>query len=148
VLGMIDVIGILEAIEANVVYLVALSFFAWYPLVSSGVLVLVSMLYYLRRERRAGDIQQKLDPSFTPMVSVVIDAYNESEHIQATIDGVVAIDYPNFEVVIIDDGSVDNTSALVLAYVRDQSAAGTQAREREQAMALNDGLRCTSSNLP
>jgi poly-beta-1,6-N-acetyl-D-glucosamine synthase len=145
---MIDVIGILEAIEANVVYLAALSFFAWYPLVSSGVLVLVSMLYYLRRERRAEDIKPKLDPAYTPMVSVLIAAYNESEHIQATIDGILAIDYPNFEVVIIDDGSADDTSALVLPYVRDRKVRLVRKLVNEgKAMALNDGLRCTNGEI-
>ncbi|HEU4365896.1 MAG TPA: glycosyltransferase, partial [Candidatus Krumholzibacteria bacterium] len=106
---MIDVIGILEAIERNIVYLAALSFFAWYPLVSSGVLVLVSMLYYLRRERTAEQIKPAVDPAFTPPASVVIAAFNESEHIEATLDGILAIDYPDFEVIVIDDGSSDGT---------------------------------------
>lgn len=144
---MIDVVGILEAIEASPLYLVALSFFAWYPLVSSGVLVLVSMLYYLRRER-SGEIQPEVDPSFTPMVSVVIAAYNESEHIRATIDGILAIDYPNFEVLIIDDGSTDFTTRRVLPYVRDHRVRIVRKMMNEgKAMALNDGLRCANGEI-
>ncbi len=139
---MIDIIGILEAIERNIIYLSALSFFAWYPLVSSGVLVLVSLMYYVRRERR-GEIKPEIDPSFTPPVSVVIAAYNESDHIQATIEGILAIEYPDFEVVVIDDGSTDDTSARVLPYVRDGRVRLVRKLGNEgKAMALNDGLRC------
>lgn len=144
---MIDVIGILEAIERNVVYLAALSFFAWYPLVTSGVLVIVSMLYYTRRER-AGRALPALDPEFTPPASVVIAAYNEAEHIGATLDGILAIDYPDFEVIVIDDGSSDGTTARVLPYVRDGRVRLVRKLGNEgKAMALNDGLRCARGEI-
>jgi biofilm PGA synthesis N-glycosyltransferase PgaC len=145
---MIDVIGILEAIERNFFYLAALSFFAWYPLVSSGTLVLVSLLYYLRRERRADQIMPFLDPEYTPSASVVIAAFNESEHIQATIDGILQIDYPDYEVIVIDDGSSDDTTARVLPYVRDGRVRLVRKLGNEgKAMALNDGLRCARGEI-
>jgi biofilm PGA synthesis N-glycosyltransferase PgaC len=145
---LIDLIGILEAIEANPLYLIILSFFAWYPLVSSGVLVLVSLVYYLRRERRTAQIKPALDPAFTPRVSVVIAAYNESEHIAATIEGALAIDYPNFEIVVIDDGSTDATAGRVLPYVREGKVRFVRKVVNEgKAMALNDGLRCANGEI-
>ncbi|MDH4037531.1 MAG: glycosyltransferase [Candidatus Krumholzibacteria bacterium] len=145
---MIDIIGILEAIERNFVYLAALSFFAWYPLVSSGVLVLVSMLYYTRRERSSKKIRPFLDAEYTPSASVVIAAFNESEHIQATLDGILAIDYPDFEVIVIDDGSSDGTTARILPYVRDGRVRLVRKLGNEgKAMALNDGLRCASGEI-
>ncbi len=145
---MIDIIGILEAIERNIVYLAALSFFAWYPLVSSGVLVLVSMLYYTRRERSSKRIMPFLDAEYTPSASVVIAAFNEAEHIQATLDGILAIDYPDFEVIVIDDGSSDGTTARILPYVRDGRVRLVRKLGNEgKAMALNDGLRCASGEI-
>ena len=145
---MIDIIGILEAIERNVIYLGALSFFAWYPLVSSGVLVLVSMLYYLRRERTPEKIKPALDPDFTPPASVVIAAFNEGQHIEASLDGILAIDYPDFEVIVIDDGSSDDTTARVLPYVRDGRVRLVRKLGNEgKAMALNDGLRCAGGEI-
>jgi biofilm PGA synthesis N-glycosyltransferase PgaC len=99
---MFDIIGILEAIEANVVYLAALSFFAWYPLVSSGVLVLVSLLFDVRRERH-GDIKPEVDESFTPWYGRDA-AYNEANASRRRSKA-SSIDYPNYEIVIIDDGS-------------------------------------------
>ena len=144
---MIDIVGILEAIEANRIYLIVLSFFAWYPLVSSGTLVLVSMLYYLRRER-SGKIKPEIDLDFTPPVSIVIAAYNESEHIAATIEGALAIDYPHYEILIIDDGSTDDTSDQVMPYVRDGRVRLVRKMMNEgKAMALNDGLRCANGEI-
>jgi biofilm PGA synthesis N-glycosyltransferase PgaC len=144
---MIDIIGILEAIESSALYLIALSFFAWYPLVSSGVLVLVSLTYYFRRERR-GEIKPEVDPSFTPHVSIVIAAYNESEHIVDTIRGLLAIAYPNYEIVIIDDGSTDFTARRVLPFVRDGKVRLVRKLMNEgKAMALNDGLRCANGEI-
>ena len=143
---MFDIIGILDAIESNVFYLVLLSFFAWYPLISSGVLVLVSMLYHFRRERPAN--KPEIDPKFTPKVSVVIAAFNEANHIEETIRGLLAIDYPDFEVVIIDDGSTDDTAAKVMPFVRDGQVRFVRKLVNEgKAMALNDGLRCTNGEI-
>ena len=69
---MFDLITILESIEGNLLYLVTLSFFAWYPLVSSGVLVIAAVAFYLRRERQD---HPRPSPDFVPSVSVVISAF-------------------------------------------------------------------------
>ncbi|HET6349394.1 MAG TPA: glycosyltransferase family 2 protein, partial [Candidatus Krumholzibacteria bacterium] len=144
---MFDLIAILEAIEGSRLYLLSLSFFAWYPLVSSGVLVLVALTYYLRRERR-GDIQPGVDPEYTPRASVLIAAYNEAEHIQDTIRGLLALDYPNYEIVVIDDGSTDATARRVLPFVREGKVRLIRKLVNEgKAMALNDGFRCATGEI-
>lgn len=46
---------------------------------------------------------------FAPGCSVIIPVYNESRHIYETVQSVMASDYKNFEVIIVDDGSTDDS---------------------------------------
>ena len=45
----------------------------------------------------------------TPGCSVIIPVFNESRHIYETVQSVMASDYKNFEVIIVDDGSTDDS---------------------------------------
>lgn len=51
------------------------------------------------------------------LVSIVIPVYNGEKYIERALDSVVNQTYRNIEVIIIDDGSTDNTRALCLPYV-------------------------------
>lgn len=48
-----------------------------------------------------------------PTVSVVIPAYNAARWIEETLQSVFAQDYPDYEVIVVDDGSTDNTAEVV-----------------------------------
>src|SRR5688572_21390402 len=54
--------------------------------------------------------------SFVPGVSVIIPAYNYANYLPLTLDSILQQDYPNIEIVIIDDGSTDNTREVVARY--------------------------------
>ena len=45
----------------------------------------------------------------TPLVSVLVSTYNNSETIEASINSVLSQTYNNTEILIIDDGSEDDT---------------------------------------
>lgn len=55
-------------------------------------------------------------PSHQPLLSVITVVYNWAETIQKTIDHVFLQDYKNFEYIIIDGMSTDNTSEIVSTY--------------------------------
>ena len=44
-----------------------------------------------------------------PSVSIIAPAYNEKVNIKTNVESLLNIDYPNFEVIIVDDGSTDGT---------------------------------------
>jgi len=53
----------------------------------------------------------------TPLVSVVIPAYNEARYISQCIESLLNQTYSSLEIVIVDDGSQDNTVAIIEEYV-------------------------------
>jgi glycosyltransferase involved in cell wall biosynthesis len=53
-----------------------------------------------------------------PKVSVVIGAYNQQAFVSETVESVLTQTYPNLEIIIADDGSTDNTPAILADYVQ------------------------------
>src|SRR5688572_27049916 len=80
-----------------------------------------------------------------PQVSVVIPAFDAAPYIGAALESVFAQTFPDFEVLVVDDGSRDETPALVAAY-------GTRVRYLRQenagvAMARNRGIEASQGRL-
>jgi peptidoglycan-N-acetylglucosamine deacetylase len=89
----------------------------FYSAILLGILRLVVFIFLSRKQVKMYR-KSKIDPDFTPFVSVVIAAYNEEKVICKTIDSILSSDYPAFEVLIVDDGSKDDTAAVVLEAYR------------------------------
>lgn len=53
-----------------------------------------------------------------PLVSVLMTAYNRAQYIAASIESVLASTYPNFELIIVDDGSTDHTVEIAKSYTQ------------------------------
>jgi len=51
-----------------------------------------------------------------PRISVVVCSYNGSRTIRDTLEGLARVDYPDFEVIVVDDGSTDRVSAIASEY--------------------------------
>jgi len=47
------------------------------------------------------------------LVSIIIPVYNGSQYLEKTIDTILAQDYTNFEVILVNDGSTDNSAQLI-----------------------------------
>lgn len=56
-----------------------------------------------------------------PLISVIIPAYNCAHYLGEAIDSVLTQDYPRLEVIVVDDGSSDNTQAVLDHYQADVS---------------------------
>ena len=87
--------------------------------------------------------------SWLPSVTVLIPAYNEAQHIAATIQNKLEQDYPSewLEIIVISDGSTDGTDDIV----REFSSQNVRLIRREQregkAAALNEAARYASGEI-
>ncbi len=52
----------------------------------------------------------------TPLVSIILPAYNSSKYISYTINSLLNQTYDNIEIIIINDGSIDDTEKIVTSY--------------------------------
>jgi cellulose synthase/poly-beta-1,6-N-acetylglucosamine synthase-like glycosyltransferase len=77
----------------------------------TALTALFRMPAFVRREQAT---MTQIIASREPMgVSIVIPAYNESEHVIATVRSLLAMTYPLFEIIVVNDGSTDDTLDLL-----------------------------------
>jgi cellulose synthase/poly-beta-1,6-N-acetylglucosamine synthase-like glycosyltransferase len=80
-----------------------------------GALAVLRVLVLLIFARRHAKRQPPAAARVRPGVSIIVPAYNERAGIQACVRSLVASTYGTFEVIVVDDGSTDDTAALVEA---------------------------------
>ena len=96
-----------------VLHMMVLTCFAYLVLVNLSYLALALVGLVENRTRRresaAEDYETISVSRFTIPVSVVLAAYDEETAILATVRSLLALDYPEFEVIVVNDGSKDGT---------------------------------------
>ncbi|TLZ33779.1 MAG: glycosyltransferase, partial [Gammaproteobacteria bacterium] len=75
-----------------------------------------------------------------PRISVVVCSYNGARTIRDCLDGLEQLDYPDYEVIVVDDGSTDSTAAIASRY--DYRLIRTE--NRGLANARNTGLKAAT----
>lgn len=112
-----------------------------YPFVMAWYWMAGGLLYWFWRERKFGmDLTPPQLESWPPF-SILVPCYNESENAIETLVTACAMDYPEFEVIAINDGSRDNTGAILdhLAERLPRLRVLHIAENRGKANALNVG---------
>ena len=88
-------------------------------LASIGILLIIQIIYYFslynqlhvhNKAASEGDLIYETD---LPPISVIISARNESENLRKYLPSILEQDYPNFEVIVINDGSTDESEDVL-----------------------------------
>lgn len=91
-------------------------FFAFYIFVYSSITflsIVIGAINLHNWEKRRKYKTNISDDYYVP-ISILVPAYNEEVTILDTIDSLINLDYKNYEIIVIDDGSSDNTASKVI----------------------------------
>jgi glycosyltransferase involved in cell wall biosynthesis len=104
--------------------------------------------YYLRLDRNCWDFCIVVPSGDSPSISVVIPAYNAAKTIERALASVFAQTCQSFEIIVIDDGSTDDT-AIVAAKFMDDVRLRLLSLEQNKGMAhaMNAAIDCTTAPL-
>ena len=89
----------------------------------------------------------------TPLVSVIIPTYNRANLIKRSVDSVLNQTYKNFEIIIIDDGSTDNTEKIIssindprIVYLKQENHGASTARNKGIEIAKGEFIAFQDSD--
>jgi poly-beta-1,6 N-acetyl-D-glucosamine synthase len=84
--------------------------------------------------------------AYKPKVSIIVPAYNEEKVVARTIETLVEADYPNKEIIVVDDGSQDNTYEVASRF----AGRGLKVVKRPNGgkfAALNTGIAVSTGEI-
>jgi chlorobactene glucosyltransferase len=84
-----------------------------YHLIIAGGLVLFMLNLFLNLRLLKRPSPDSRPPELAPLISVMVPARDEEANIETCLRSLTSQDYPNFEILVIDDHSSDNTAAIV-----------------------------------
>ncbi len=98
------------------------------------------LLIYLEEKKRFASPET----NYNPQVSILIPAYNEEEIIGDTLKTLKGQNYPDKEILVINDGSEDNTYSIAKGFAKENQEVRAYTKENGgKANALNFGMeRC------
>ncbi|WEV65560.1 glycosyltransferase family 2 protein [Bifidobacterium sp. ESL0764] len=83
-----------------------------------------------------------------PLISIVIPVFNASRYLSFTLDSVLAQTYKKFEVIVVDDGSTDDSGKIEKQYeLKDKRICIVQQENHGPASARNTGIRYANAGL-
>ena len=84
-----------------------------YPFVMAWYWMAGGALFYVTRERRMAPQDSPEAIEHWPPITILVPCYNEAENAEETVSTAAAVDYPEFEIIAVNDGSRDNTAEVL-----------------------------------
>jgi biofilm PGA synthesis N-glycosyltransferase PgaC len=129
---------------------VMLSYVFLYPVLMSLLWMIGGVAFYFRYERHPHRIiSQPPERADYPLVAVLVPCFNEEANARETIDALIDLHYPNFEVIAINDGSRDRTGEILdaLADEYPQLRVIHHVRNQGKAVGLNTAALLTHAEI-
>ncbi len=128
--------------------IVALILFLVLLLIRYFSLLIAAYLYTAKYTART----EVEEDDFLPRISIIVPAYNEGVLMRDTIQSLLQQDYPDYEIIIVDDGSTDDTRAIAREMIGEYERPGGGRVEVKlvekpnggKSTALNAGIQVSS----
>lgn len=132
------------------IFLGLMDFTFYYPLVMSILWITGSVYYFFYREKRE-DARPDKPPERDdwPPVSFLVPCHNEGDNVIETIQSLLDQDYPDFEIIAINDASTDDTGQQLdaLSRANEQVRVIHLATNQGKAMGLRVGSLAAKSEI-
>lgn len=120
----------------------------WAIIFLIGFMFLYTFYMYCAMKYRKRKLKKNppvVNYNFHPFVSIMIPAHNEAEVIQKTVENVLGLDYKDFEIILIDDRSEDDTASIIKKLEKEHKNIKTLIREKSatagKSAVLNDAFK-------
>ena len=125
------------------------SFCFGYPFIMSWYWMAGGILYRWLRERHQPPPWEPPQLDSYPAVSVLVPCHNEAANATEVFTALAALDYPDYEVIAINDGSTDNTAEILNDLSRriERLRVVHLARNQGKAVALNCGAMLANAEI-
>ena len=122
-------------------------FVFYYPLFMAYLWMVGALYYYISKERK--EPLYDTPPVLTeyPFVSILVPCFNEGANAYDTIGALLDLNYPNYDIILINDGSTDDTGLIIddIAAKHPNVKAIQLSSNQGKAMALTVGTMMSSS---
>lgn len=127
-----------------------LGFVFYYPLIMAVLWMIGGMIFWWHWERHWRWVPEQPGPALpgNPLVSIIVPCHNEGAHLHETVAAALAQDYRPIEIILVNDGSTDNTGAVAdqLAQEHKEVRALHLAHNQGKAMGLRMGALAARSD--
>jgi len=105
--------------DLNLILNIIFTFVVFYYFLINTIYLIVLFLSILqinrmRKHRYTFDLDQAFKFRLLPPVSIILPAYNEEKTIVESVTSLLFIKYPNYELLVVNDGSKDNTLQVLI----------------------------------
>lgn len=109
------------------------------------VYTIYMQLAMFHKKRQLRKNPQIINENYKPFVTVMIPSHNEDSVITKTVENILEMDYENFEVIVIDDRSEDNTANVIKEIENKYEKVTSLVRDKDafpgKSAVLNDALK-------
>lgn len=120
------------------------NFLFWFPVITSILWIISGIHFYVTKEKK----EQDIDENTLPPVTIIIAAHNEEKFIRDTLESLKNLNYPKYDVIVVDDASKDNTPQIIEEFLNFENFHLIKLNKNVgKANAVNIGLIHSKSDL-